>query len=262
MISPLFLAIKKYWWVLFIDVFLLLFLAPYLRVTLADTRFMLPLIFFVIPQVAFAMYFVFKKLRLTPNQILAISLVIIVIFTFQNRQFLEIRDGKRMEQDFLLKHLNESIPEGSLILTVAQKKYEDSKFKKSKHYKEHLHGLEFPSYLLPEGKTIDVMDIYEEYDSQIAKKYDHVFYYKSLYSHHEETQRFFTHGGEKKYMENKFAPEATKDFESSHKLIPIQEKYIRNTGYEVGTLDRFLRGVNRDVHAEGDVKIGLYKVEY
>ncbi len=223
-------------------------------------RKLLPLIFLSVPLIGYSFYTLLESLKINKKIITPIAIIIISFSIFQNLTFLEIETSRKIEQDFLLYHLENTIPEGSLILTIHEKKYEHSIFpQKENKYKYQQHGFEFYSYLLSKHE-IDVMDIYREYDPEIIKNYEGVFYYRSLYSYHEEDLFL----AQEKYLNNpegKSGPEVTKNFENNHILVPIAEKNIWNYDFHNRTTDEITRGVNYSIKSKGGLEIGLYLVK-
>lgn len=272
-VAPLVLLIKKKWFLLVFDIIFLALLIPMLNIWLTDFRFVLPLLFFLIPQVGYVMYVLFKenffsfKIKLSSEKVLIISLIIIIFSTFQCWYFLKSETARKKEQDFLIKHIKKTVPNNSLILTVAQKKYKNSKFEFiGKDYKYCHHGLEFPGYLIPEKKNIDVMDIYKEYNPEVIKNYKNVFYYRGLYSYHERDINNEITGsceeGLKSYNNilNKKVINVVEDFEEKHKLVFVEGLDVKNVGFEIFFVKDFLRGFNASVRAEGVLGINLYKI--
>jgi hypothetical protein len=265
-ILPFVMLWKKQWSLVFIDLLFILCLLPLIQTMFCNLRIVIPFLFFLIPQLAYAMYWVFSVFKIKPMIILFLSFLVIAGSFPQNKGFLTIETARKKEQDFLIKHLQETIPPDSLILTVAQKKYRDSKFDQVRDYKYRQHGLEFPSYLIPDDKDIDVMDVYREYgdNKDTLDEYKNVFYYKGLYSYHEGDRAHFAI--DHRYLQNPDsldAPEAVSAFENDHKtqITPIEEKMVENFGYQIKTVNDFLEKRTLDINAAGDLKIGLYSFD-
>lgn len=211
------------------------------------TRKFLPLIPFMITQVSYGMHHFFRGFRMSfkirKDVIWALIILILMLSFLQNIVFLETASARRVEQDFLVRNL-ERIPENSLILTVAKKDYEESVFVQYRNYQMEQRGLEFPSYLIPAGKGIDVMDIYREYDPELVSEYENVFYYRSIYSYHEEQ-----------------APQITEDFERDHEIVLIEETDVKNHDFDCETMEDFINGNSLTIDTDKDVlNIGFYRL--
>jgi len=176
---------------------------------------------------------------------------------FQNYQFLNMDTGRKVEQDFLLYHLKETIPENSLIITVHEKKYEDSEFPQEERcYRFQMHGNEFYTYAIPRNKKIYLMDIYREYDPEIVSKYKNVFYYKSLYSYHEKDIDWVAdcHDYETAYW-------VAREFEENHQLAPVVTKIVSNYGFHIRWMHQIEEKWDFTIDGKGDLEIGFYKIE-
>lgn len=222
-------------------------------------RKLLPCLFLLIPLSAYTFYTLLQALKIKKN-IAAIAILIIVFSTFQNLHFLQLQTARKAEQDFLLYHLEKTIPPDSLILTIHEKKYEKSTFPQNdKEYKYQQHGLEFYSYLLID-KEVAVMDIYKEYNPEIIKKYENVFYYRSLYAYHEKND-FLVIEKQQQNPDNKNGPEVTEYFENNHTLMPVAEKKIWNYGFHNRTIQELIDGINYSIKAQGELQVGFYQLE-
>jgi hypothetical protein len=193
-------------------------------------------------QVAYGIH-VFISYFSKQRKILLAASAFLVIFSFwANDDLLRIVPAKKIEQELILNNVNK-IPDGSLLVTIAEKKYENTKFSKNHKYQTKQHGLEFPSYLLA-GRNIDIMDVYQEYDPEIIKKYNSVFYYKSLYAHHENA-----------------GPAAADSFEKDYKYEIIEEKNFINHDFDVFTVQDLIDGRSESIKSdEKFFKIGFYRV--
>jgi hypothetical protein len=165
--------------------------------------------------------------------------------------FLSLETARQSEDEFL-ENMSMFLPQNTLLITVAQKKYELSEFKDIRAYPEKIgsrglqHGWEFPRYFLAEREDIKVMDFYEEYDLKEIKKWDNVFYYKSLYAHHEA-----------------FVPDLIEVFEEQHVLDAIGIKHVENRDFTTWTPRDLYRGENSlsVVTNKDQLLIGLFRVD-
>ncbi len=263
-LSPLFLAYKRQWILLVVNFCIIffgaiVFLGPYI-----DARLVVPFIMILIPQVAFAIYLLLGKIGLSQKKILLILFVVIGISFFQNWEFLNTTTSHKHEQEFLRRHFQETIPENSLFLTVHNGFFRDSGLEKTgKEYINSFPGLEFPIHLVPQDRGIVVMDILREYNEEIVREHDNVFYYRSLNAYHEKdyykTQDM---RAEAIWHPDGYTPyEATEIFENNHKLELIEGKDVKNYGLDASLVEHFKRGRNVKVYYEGVIPIGLYRVE-
>ncbi len=266
LISPIILLIKKRY-MLFFGFLLCFAFAFFLQdMELSNSaRKHFPLLFLAIPCISFSFYTILRWLRI-PNLATTIVIILIVIGSFfQNWEFLSMNSAAKEEQDFLDFHIKNTIPPKSLLLTIHEKKYEPSKFpQRDVYYRFYVHGNEFYSFLLP-GTGIDVMDIYREYDPEIINKYDHVFYYRPLYAHHEADQEIIQElFGSHRMPENphhKNAHEVAKIFEKTHHLISIEKREISNFDFANRTVSGIREKRGFSILAQGDLEVGLFKVE-
>ncbi len=261
-VSPLVLLIKKR--AVLLCGFLIAFLfAVFLRdLELSNNiRKLLPLLILSIPLTAYTLHLILKKIKIPEKIGVAVLAVVVIVSPIQNWEFLTTNTDRKLEQDFLIRQFEKNIPSESLILTVHEKKYEDSQFSKTpNHYRHRMHGNEFYTYLLPPDKEIDVMDIYHEYDSEKIKEYENVFYYRSLYSYHEEGLDAFSKSIQN--PEHKSAPEVTEKFEEFHSLIPVKEKVVENYGFHIRSADQLLQRKHFTIDTDRkEPVIGLYQIK-
>jgi len=254
-VSPFFLFLRdwRYLWLFLLNILFLVFLIPRSDYSFANgLRIQMPFIFWLIPVVAYGISMTVRAPRGRRScPMLAGS--VILLLTIPNLSFLETTTARKIEQDLLLKHLEQTAPSGSLVLTVAEKKYSDSRFSQTGSYSTQQHGLEFPSYLLPADKKLAVMDIRKEYDAQVVQNYSDVYYYKSLYSHHEEGRAGEGRNG------GVDAPQATRQFEAKADLKAIEQRTVRNIGFDSRSVNNFKRGYNGSViSGQKKLKIGWY----
>lgn len=220
-----------------------------------NIRKQLPLIFLLIPIATFSLVYLLKKIKI-PTKVIMLGLSgVILLSPIQNRSFLTLETDRKIEQDFLIDLLAD-IPSESLILTIHEKKYEGYGYP----YRHLIHGNEFYSYLLPQSKNIDVMDIYHEYNPDIIREYDNVFYYKSLYSHHEKD--IFIRRRNLNNPDHKNGFEVSEEFENKHTLIPIKEKKVENFGFHIRSVYSLVNRTHFTIYTNSDnLKIGLYKID-
>jgi hypothetical protein len=215
------------------------FLTPVFSDVFRTLLIILPLIIF---QVALAMYYLVARLKLTRTEMMIVGFMVVSMSIFPNYRFLTIIPAKKVEQDFVQQNLL-GLPENSLLLTIAEKKYQGSEFPQSGDYVVRAHGMEFPRYLLG-NRNIHIMDIHREYDRDIIGQYENVFYYRVSYAFHETA-----------------GPLATTKFEQGHELIPVNEQEVINYGYDNFSVAQFVRGNNHSVDSGGStLLLGLYKV--
>lgn len=242
-IIPLF--IRKLLPLMFINIiFMFVFISAWSSDFSDSFRTSLVIFPYVSIQVAYIMYFVLNEFKINQKYIFLICYVLVGLSFFQNFNFLNMEPGKKVEQDFIIKNMK-CLPENSLLLTVHKKKYSLDNFPRLEEYETVQHGLEFPEYLLAECNT-DIMDIYKEYNPDIISSYEHVYYYKSMYSYHEFA-----------------APRATADFESRHLLTPVEEKMVFNYDYNTESVETLLAGESLSVITpQNNLLIGLYEVRF
>lgn len=265
---PIVLVIKKRWFLLFLNSLFLGLMLLVANPNLADFRRVMPFLLIYIPQMAYALHFIFDKIKIKPKHALILSALLIVPSTYQNQYFLEAEIGRKIEQDLVIEVFEDYIPENSLIITThaPHEGHEGNDQldieRVNDDYKYSQGGMLFNTYLMPKDKNIKLIDKYLQYRPEILDElmedFDNIFYYKTLYSHHGSWRGC---KNDCKNEDNLQPYEATKKFISNHKLTPIRTKVIRNRSYNYGLKDHFIKGANYEIDAKGELKTGLYRVE-
>lgn len=254
------ILIKKKWKTLAIILLSIPFLLFYSTNNLGDFRRIMPLLLLFIPFMGWTFFNFLKYIKIPKKNILIVASFVIILSPLQNIDFLNTRIGRGIEQDFIIKNIEE-IPPNSLILTTHDPipQYNNYKFEKNGNKYRYIEKRAvFNNYLIPERKKIKVMDIYTEYDEEIINEYENVFYYRGLYSYHEKEAPENSGSGNEK---TKTPWEATVAFENNHKLKPLAEKKIKNVSFNVGRVKHFKQGRNYSINAYGDLLVGFYKVK-
>lgn len=260
LISPIFVLIKKKWKIMIVMLLSIPFLLFYSTAFLTDFRRVLPLLLAFIPVMGWTFFRFLKYLKIPEKYILLLASFIIILSPLQNINFLNAKTGRKVEQDFMIEKMKE-IPSGSLILTVNDPLPGYDKYKFEKNNNRYTYTQEkavFNSYLIPENKKIEVMDIHKEYNPSIIEQYENVFYYRSLYSYHDREASRESEFANKKI---KTPWEVTASFENEHELIPLFEKEITNVLYDIRKVEDFKRSWNYSINASGDLLVGFYKLK-
>ena len=255
LIAPIILILKKKWSLLlinFVSVLLLMFL---MTPSLGEFRRAMPLLIFFIPQMGYGFYHLLSDLNLSAKNILILSSFIIILSTYQNLEFLKMETARKTEQELILEFMDEA-PENSLVLTINN----------SKDYRYMQHGNSFDAHLVPGDKNIDVVDLYTEYNPEMLKDYDNLFYYRSLYSYHESNwQELLEKHGDAYVVTNEsnMGPyEVSRKFEKNNSLKLIKKGSAPNRLTDTSTVSGYINGTNGTILTDYDLlEIGFYRIE-
>ena len=263
------LIINKKIHLLLFNIVLLLSYLVVAEWSIVDFRRAAPIITLLVPQIGYCWYLAMKKIKISENLIIPITLLIVTLSIPQNYFFLQSESSRKVEQDFLIRKIEKEIPDNSLIITIHESKHQFKEIELGLPginpgkpvYKYYELGLEFPSYILPVNRRIHVLDLNQVDDFSGFENYDHVFYYRPLYGYH-ETEPFFEYNPETAVGTSGIPPhEAITKFEdkNSEVLEPIKSKEIDNYGYDVN-IDLFKEKMNLNIIAKGGLEIGLFRI--
>ena len=255
LITPIFLFKMKRWYIIAVNSFAILLLSFLMTDTLTDFRRVMPLLIFIIPQVAYALYHMLSiGSKINRKKILILASILIILSTYQNKEFLRMETARKIEQELILEFV-ESVPENSLLLTI------DNEF----DYRYMQHGNSFDRHLIPSEKDVSIVDIYTEYSSEMLKEYDNIFYYRGLYSYHESNwNELKKEVGDAYDIINKerLGPyEVSKKFERNHSLTPLMEETTPNRLTHTPKVDDYINGNNRTIRTNyRNLRIGFFKI--